>query len=63
MLVHFLFMIYILLFYQTVRASLEETGVGKAIISEIDEGELTRKSRMKFVRIVAAHIIRYSGDR
>ena len=51
------------IFYQNVRALLEETGVGKAIITAIDEGELTRKSRMKFVRIVVAHIIQYFGDR
>lgn len=55
---------YIVKYFQNVRELLVEYGgVGKDIISEIEEGELTRKNRMALVRIVVAYIIKNYGDR
>ncbi|XP_033124854.1 uncharacterized protein LOC117123120 [Anneissia japonica] len=49
-------------FIPHVRALLESSVVGESLIKEIEEGELTRKSRLKFVRLVVAKIIEQFGD-
>jgi hypothetical protein len=42
---------------------LEESEIGKQILSELTDGKLSRKSRIKMVQVLVAHIINNFGER
>ena len=50
-------------FRQNIKSILEESEIGKQILSELTDGKLSRKSRIKMVQVLVAHLINNFGER